>query len=249
MIYKNKLTFWKKEITKVNDLEKQIIVLNKEIEILKKEKNKEFLLDSKITNSNKIKFIIDYLKETENFKNKSFTFKLLYRGTRDGDRTSDIHKKCDGLKDIIVFMKTEQGNSYGMYSKIGWETRKKYEYLVDDNAFLFSLNKNKIYKALKGKTKICWLPFDNVLYIYGSMGFKDYFLNKENINLYDSIKNNFEDCKMEHFNSGLKEFKFLEIEVFQIEEWVLNTFIILYKNLIIIRLFKHIYNIIIDLNK
>ena len=69
----------KKEITKVNDLEKQIIVLNKEIEILKKEKNRELLLDSKITNSNKIKFVIGYLKETENFKNKSITFKLLYR--------------------------------------------------------------------------------------------------------------------------------------------------------------------------
>ncbi len=69
----------KKEITKVNDLEKQIIVLNKEMEILKKEKNRELLLDSKITNSNKIKFVIGYLKETENFKNKSITFKLLYR--------------------------------------------------------------------------------------------------------------------------------------------------------------------------
>ena len=115
-------------------------------------------------------------------------------------------------------MKTEQGNSYGMYSKIGWETRKKSEYPFDDNAFLFSLNKNKIYKALKGKTQICWLHFDNALYIYCSMGLNDYFLNIVNKNLFDNINNYFEDCKMEHFNSGLKEFKFLEIEVFQIEE-------------------------------
>ena len=101
-------------------------------------------MDSKITNSNEIKFIIDYLKETENFKNTNFRLNLLYRGTRDGDRTEDVHKKCDGLKNIIVFMKTEQGNSYGMYSHIGWETREKCENQNDDKAFLFSLNKTKI---------------------------------------------------------------------------------------------------------
>ena len=208
----------KKEISKVNDLENQISILNKEIEKLKQEKNEEFELDSTITNSNEIKFIIDYLKETENFKNKNFKLNLLYRGTRDGDRTADVHKKCDGLKNIIVFMKTEQGNSYGMYSEIGWETRTiKYEYPKDNNAFLFSLNKKKIHKAIKGKVSICWVGNNVGLYIFNNIGFKDYFLNRINQNLTYVIKDDFENCKMEDFNSGLKEFKFLEIEIYQIK--------------------------------
>ena len=174
-------------------------------------------MDSKITNSNEIKFIIDYLKETENFKNTNFRLNLLYRGTRDGDRTEDVHKKCDGLKNIIVFMKTEQGNSYGIYSHVGLETRVNYEYPNDDKAFLFSLNKTKIYEAIKGKVKVCWVSYKAGLWIYGAMGFYDNFLNEKSYNLIEGLSNKFEKSKIEDFNSGQNEFKFLEIEIYQIK--------------------------------
>ena len=44
-------------------------------------------------------------------------------------------------------MTSEQGNRYGGYSNIGWEARPKgkWEYPIDDNAFLFSLNNKKIF--------------------------------------------------------------------------------------------------------
>ena len=219
-------------LKKVDDLEKQINFLNKEvsknkedilylkkeIEQLKNEKNEEFKLDSKITNSKEIKFIIDYLKETEEFKNKDFKLNLLFRGTRDGDRTADVHKKCDGLKNIIVFMKTEEEKSYGMYSEIGWETRnEKKEYPKDDKAFLFSLSKNKIYKAKKGKVQVCWLNDTYGLWIAGSMGFFDHFLNKKRSdNIWES-NTTFDNYKIEDFKSSIKTFKFSEIEIFQIK--------------------------------
>ena len=219
-------------LKKVDDLEKQINFLNKEvsknkedilylkkeIEQLKNEKNEEFKLDSKITNSKEIKFIIDYLKETEEFKNKDFKLNLLFRGTRDGDRTADVHKKCDGLKNIIVFMKTEEEKSYGMYSEIGWETRnEKNEYPKDDKAFLFSLSKNKIYKAKKGKVQVCWLNDTYGLWIAGSMGFFDHFLNKKRSdNIWES-NTTFDNYKIEDFKSSIKTFKFSEIEIFQIK--------------------------------
>ena len=210
------INFLNKEVSKINNLEKQISLLNKEIEILKNDKNKDFQLDSKITNINEIKFIIDYLKETEEFKNKEFKLNLLYRGTRDGDRTENVHKICDGLKNIIVFMKSEEGNSYGMYSAIGWKTRKEFEYPIDDNSFLFSLNKKKIFRAKKGKVTICWIGNNVGLYISSTMGFHDKFLNEKNNNIYSSISR-FENCKTEDFNSGKTNFKFLEIEIFQIK--------------------------------
>ena len=173
-------------------------------------------MDSKITNNNEIQFIVDYLKETEEFKNKNFKLNLLYRGTRDGDRTENVHKICDGLKNIIVFMKSEEGNSYGMYSAIGWETRKEFEYPIDDNSFLFSLNKKKIFRAKKEKVAICWIGNNVGLYISSTMGFHDKFLNEKNHNIYSSITR-FENCKTEDFNSGKTNFKFLEIEIFQIK--------------------------------
>ena len=217
------INFFKKEPPKVNDLQKlfNINFSNKEIQILSNEENKEFELDSKITNINEIKFIIDYLKESnQKFKNKELKLNLVYRGTRDGDRTENVHKKCDGLNYIIAFMKTEQGNSYGMYSILGWNTRNKeyeYEYPIDDNSFVFSLNKKKIYKAIKGKSKVCWVKNKVGFLLHYSMGFYDNFLHvKKNINLFSGISSNFENCKMEDFNEGIKEFKFLEIEIFNI---------------------------------
>ena len=218
------INFFNKEASKINDLDKHINInfSNNEIQFLNNEKNKEVELDSKITNINEIKFIIDYLKETNQlFKNKDLKLNLLYRGTTDGDRTENVHKKCDGLSNIIVFMKTEQGNSYGMYSVLGWNTRNeeyKYEYPIDNRAFLFSLNKKKIYKAIDGKSKVCWVKNKVGLLLYYSMGFYDNFLHvKKNINLFSGISSNFENCKMEDFNEGIKEFKFLEIEIFQIK--------------------------------
>lgn len=217
-------------LEKVQDLEKQIYFLNievsknkeeikyliKELEQIKNEKNKEFEFDSKITNINEIKFIIDYLKETKEFINKNFKFNLLYRGTRDGDSTIDVHKKCDGLKNIIVFMKTEQGNSYGMYSNKGWKATSFFVYPIDNNSFLFSLNKSKIYKAIKGEAKVCWLDDSYGFWLSSSMGFYNNFLKIEKNNIYKTI-DCYENCQAQDFNAGIYNFKFLEIEIFQIK--------------------------------
>lgn len=94
----------------VNKNKEEIKYLITEIEKLKQERieNKEI---NTIFKNNQIQFIFYYLKETYYFK---INLTLLYRGTRDGDRTENVHKKCDGLKNIIIFMKTEQGNIYGI---------------------------------------------------------------------------------------------------------------------------------------
>ncbi len=114
-------------------------------------------------------------------------------------------------------MKTEQGNSYGMYSKIGWETREKPEYLNDNDAILFSFKKNKIYKTIKGKSKICWINNTYGFCLYDSIGFNNNFLKKKDNNIYTNITSNFENCEIEDFNSGFQNFKFKEIEIFHIQ--------------------------------
>ena len=123
-------------LKKVDNLEKEIKILKErintsdniisknkvdisnlfsEIELLKKKINKNdeiednFIIDSKIVNEKDINFIINYLKESPIIKNKNFKFELLYRGTRDGDDTINLHKKCCGNKNVIIFMKSEEG--------------------------------------------------------------------------------------------------------------------------------------------
>lgn len=116
-------------------------------------------------------------------------------------------------------MKSEQGNRYGGYSNIGWESREIgiLEYPIDDNAFLFSIDNQKIFEAIKGKNKICWINSDVFgLCFYSSLIFYNNFLTKENGNLSYALCLNFKNCNKNDFNSGLEKCKFLELEVFHI---------------------------------
>ena len=109
-------------VNKVNSLEKQVETNKKDIETLfneiKELKNLKYTIpkeiinniDSKIVNDKEIEFISNYLKQIALFQNKEINFNLLYRGTRDGDDTINLHKKCDKYKNVIIFMKSEQGN-------------------------------------------------------------------------------------------------------------------------------------------
>ena len=114
-------------------------------------------------------------------------------------------------------MKSEQGNRYGGFSNIGWESKDEWEYPYDDNAFLFSIDNKKIFKAIKGKNQICWISGDEYGLCFGSsLIFKNKFLTKENRNLHDEPNLYFEGCTLKDFNSGLTFCKFKELEVFHI---------------------------------
>jgi hypothetical protein len=62
---------------------------------------------------------------------------LLYRGTRDGFGADDFHEKCDGKGRNIVVVKSRNGNVFGGYTSVSWDSVSKYK--SDPNAFLFSL--------------------------------------------------------------------------------------------------------------
>ena len=215
---------------KYDNLNNELLKHKKDIEILYKEikelKEKKVIkgdynnnIDSKIVNYREIEFIVNYLNKTSLFQHKHINFNLLYRGTRDGDNTIDLHNKCDKRKNVIIFMKSEQGNRYGGFSHIGWENRKpdSYEYPIDDNSFLFTIDKQKIFEAIKGKNKICWINSDQFgLCFYASLVFYNHFLTKENTNIGLNLTDNFKGCTKNDFNSGIESCKFSELEVFYI---------------------------------
>jgi hypothetical protein len=77
------------------------------------------------------------------------TFRLLYRATRDGFRSSDFHSKCDGHSSTLTIFKAK-GSSYifGGYTTVDWESPTDRKCKSDPNAFIFSLI-NKDNKPLK----------------------------------------------------------------------------------------------------
>jgi small nuclear ribonucleoprotein (snRNP)-like protein len=180
-------------------------------------KLKQYHIDSKIIESkDNINFILDYIKQND----KTFNFnniKLLFRGSRDGDRTKTCHELCDNKQNVLIIMKSEDDYIFGGYSKIGFKINDNLDYKIDNNCFLFSLNLKKIYPVIKDKEVICNLEEIRGLCFYGSLAFVDNFMNIYDNQFMSKIKLYFnglnEDFEM---NGGNKHFRCKDLEVFQL---------------------------------
>jgi phage shock protein A len=215
---------YKELLTIKNQLNEKVEKMKVEIKVFKDEKlkNKIDLFpgdDSKIIFSmSDIQFIIDYIKEAD----KSFKFKnlkLLYRGSRDGDRTKTCHQLCDNKQNVLIIIQSDIGNIFGGYSKIGFKVNNKAEYLVDNNCFLFSYEYKKIYPSVKDKQNICHISDYCGLCFTGSLGFFDKFMNSndnwiDKSNIQDHFNRLNDPCEM---NGGKNKFRIQELEVFQFQ--------------------------------
>ena len=104
-----------------------------------------------IKNLSEIQFIINRLKNSEIFKNKKISFKLLYRATKDKD-IKIFHEKCDNKPNQLVFLKTEENVVFGGYTEVGFKSIGND--VIDNNAFVFSNSLKKIYNVKKDKPAI-----------------------------------------------------------------------------------------------
>ena len=179
--------------------------------------NKISNFDSKIIESkDSISFILDYIKQND----KTFNFnniKLLFRGSRYGERTKTCHELCDNKQNVLIIMKSETGYIFGGYSKVGFKVNNNFDYKIDNNCFLFSLNLNKIYPVIKDKKVICHIEETKGLCFYSSLSFYDYFMSKKQNKIISDIQkyfNNFENIY--EINGGERLFKCNELEVFQL---------------------------------
>ena len=214
IIYKKEISNLKEENKKLwDEINKLKIFFYESKEI---EKNKTIQLNSKITSINSINFILDYIRKND----KSFNFneiKLLYRGSRDGDRTKTCHELCDNKQNVLIIMKSDTDHIFGGYSKIGFKINNNLEYKIDNNCFLFSIDSKKIYPVIKDKKVICNIDAQNGLCFYASLIFMNCFMN-QSYNNYSSDRkfyfNGLEDDN--EMNGGKMKFKFKEIEVFQL---------------------------------
>ena len=97
---------------------------------------------------------IEFLNERFKLKNPTIStidYKLLYRGTRDGDRAKDFHDRINGISKTLCVVKTPKG-LFGGYTEATWDGENCDKF--DDNAFCFSLTLKKIYELIEGKDAI-----------------------------------------------------------------------------------------------
>ena len=158
---------------------------------------------------------INVLYAEEDFKFKNI--KLLYSASEDGDACTIFHSMCDGTSPLLIFIKTNKGLRFGGFTSQTFECSTTYKGKVDDKAFIFSLDKKKIYEVEKGKKAICcYKNYGPVFYGYEycNIYLVGNLLNVEgNVAKKGDRYNTTEDYEI---NGGEKKFMAEEVEVFQV---------------------------------
>lgn len=92
-------------------------------------------------------------------------FELLYRGTKDGFRMDDFHRKCDNKGKNIVLLKNTSGHIFGGFASVAWESPFTCAYKQAPGSFLFTLTNmygiEPTKFPLKDDNCVCAVEHDN----------------------------------------------------------------------------------------
>ena len=158
----------------------------------------------------------------ERMKKEIKEIKKLYQATIDGGEPSVFHLKCDNVPNTLTLIKSEGNRRFGGFTSLTWESPKSYKYKDDKNAFLFSLDKKKIYPYNNDKRAIYCVDHKGPCFGYGhDIGIEGNIINQKNLYTYVL----YEDKRSFNYNKdplplseegSTRKFKALEYEVFNV---------------------------------
>ena len=155
---------------------------------------------------------LEFLTRKINKSNKKITLNLLYKAIADSDKASSFHSKCDEAESTLVLIETDKGRRFGGFTTCSWAgdcIDKK-----DEDAFIFSLDKMKIYENIPGEDAIgCYQNFGPIflgcqIRIYDNAFTKGGSTFEKGMNY-----NTEEDFEL---TGGEKLFKIKDIEVYEV---------------------------------
>ena len=94
---------------------------------------------------------------------KGARFKIIYKATEMGDKAATFHQQCDNLEISLVLIEPVRGMRFGGFTTKSW--KGNCEQKVDNDAFVFSIDKNKIYDVIKNEMAMgCYPKFGPVFF-------------------------------------------------------------------------------------
>ena len=165
----NNLELLEKEVKELKEenilLKKRIDDLETEVKEIKKMLNPNFNINRiKIGNKSVImkenEFDLIHLAIKSRLNKEVKELKKLYQATIDGDGAINFHSRCDNIPNTLVLIKSAGNRRFGGFTSVQWTSSTNGEYKDDPNAFLFSLDKQKIYSYNKnGKAIYCYKDY------------------------------------------------------------------------------------------
>jgi len=205
----NRVSFLEKENL---DLKARLSVLEKflQIKINDQVKLKEKILSDIITDIKELDVINKKLLR----QNKRTVYTLIYKATRDGDKSEIFHTMCDSYQNTVVLIKTSKGRIFGGFTHEKWEGEDINK--IDNRAFLFSVDRQKVYTVQKNEEAIGCYKINGPDFCGWQIVVHDNFLS--NKQCYTGEKGvNFNTDEDYELNGGEKYFGIDELEVFQVK--------------------------------
>ena len=141
------------------------------------------------------------------------SYKLLYKGSRDGDSAATFHSKCDDAEKTLIIVEDNYGNRFGGFTTQDWGGQ--YMQKKDEDAFLFSIDKNKVYDIIPGQNAIGCYPNFGPVFFGCQIRIYDNYLAKGGT----TYKKGLNYCTTEDFEltGGRQNFGVKDIEVYEVE--------------------------------
>jgi hypothetical protein len=95
------------------------------------------------------RIISDFPKIFAEFRRKRFS--LLWRGSRDGFKLTEFHRRCDGHANTLTVILDTKGNIFGGFTPVKWESPTTWKAMADDRltSFIFTLKNPHNLRARK----------------------------------------------------------------------------------------------------
>ena len=183
--------------------------------------NVSSLSTSIASSSNRIpgieKNIIKYPSELEEItlrikrilNKKNIKFKKIYKATTDGDSSTIFHKKCDNIKNTLILIYTSCNKRFGGFTTQTWDGDNVNK--IDNNSFIFSIDKMKVYDIKKDKNAIKCNPDQGPIFI-NQIKLLDNFFIQGGITSTKGI--NFMTEEDYELTGGAEKFGIKEIEIY-----------------------------------
>ena len=164
-----------------------------------------------IKEQGEIDFVINKIAE----KFPGCKFNLLYKGSTDGDTAAEFHSKCDDAEKTLVIVEDNYGNRFGGFTTQDWGGQ--YMQKKDDDAFIFSIDKNKTYDIIPGQNAIGCYPNFGPVFFGCQIRIYDNFLTKGGTTYKKGL--NYKTTEDFELTNGNQNFGVRDIEVYGFQNY------------------------------
>ena len=178
-------------------------------QLLFEEKSQQFCVKGDIIhNTDELEFITRKINKF----NQRLTLNLIYKATADSDTAQAFHAKCDDAKSTLVLVETDKGRRFGGFTTQDWkgECIEK----MDEDAFVFSLDKMKIYENIHDEEAIGCYPNFGPIFLGCQIRIYDNAFTKGGTTYERGLNYNTEENF--ELNGGERVFNVKDIEVYEV---------------------------------